>query len=510
MFYVSMSKEALQKVVEHAKSRLNEQVVGVLIGRMEDQTVVVEDAVSGEIEACEDHVTMRSETIAKIADDIINQRVKGNIVGWYHSHPRGGIFMSDVDVLTQSRLQQFSPYIVALVVDSVTGDAKFYTLNYQTRSVMQISEDCVHIFNPGESPLPPRFKLKAAYQPRFKSFTEKFLPKKQFHMLILAIIAIGILISASIFATALVWQRPLVISHTPVTKGVASNAISVEATVTGGVYGLKNVTLYYKLTNATSWKTSLMLLTATGGNTYASTIPGTDVTGNIDYYIAATDGAGNVATSLPRTIAVADFSISSDLTELYINPGKYGMATIAVSSLNDFNSPVSLSIPGIFLPGVTFWFSPASVTPPRNGTAYSTLTFYAAPTAYTGAWNVTVSGKSGLITHECVIELNIPDFDFTLSPTSLKISSGESAVYNLTLTARYGFSDVVSFSVGGLPADATWEFIIPGSDVPLGKTMTLMLKIDTEYATSSGTYSLTITGTCGELTHQKTVTLIIV
>jgi len=155
MFYVSVSKDALQKAVDHANKSPDKEVLGILIGRVKDDTLIIEDAVSGEIETGPTHVTMPGQTIALIADDILKRKIRGNIVGWYHSHPGYGLFMSDLDISTQTSLQQFSPYVVALIVDPSTGEAGFFTIDPETECVMPIGEEFIYIFGAGEPPIPP-------------------------------------------------------------------------------------------------------------------------------------------------------------------------------------------------------------------------------------------------------------------------------------------------------------------------------------------------------------------
>ena len=57
------------------------------------------------------------DKLARVADDIVRGKIEGRIVGWYHSHPGYGIFMSEIDMNTQGKLLQFSPFIIALVAD---------------------------------------------------------------------------------------------------------------------------------------------------------------------------------------------------------------------------------------------------------------------------------------------------------------------------------------------------------------------------------------------------------
>jgi proteasome lid subunit RPN8/RPN11 len=158
-FFLSVSNEALQRVMFQAKESPDREVIGVLIGRMDGEVLVVEDAVTGAIESEAARATMPTETIAKIADDIVSKRIRGNVVGWYHSHPGLGVYMSSIDVATQAKFQQFSPYIVALVVDPSTDEVGFYTLEPGTMRSILIGEEYTHLYDPGEDPIPPNFRV---------------------------------------------------------------------------------------------------------------------------------------------------------------------------------------------------------------------------------------------------------------------------------------------------------------------------------------------------------------
>lgn len=203
MFYVSVSKDALQKAVDHASKSLHKEVLGILIGRIEDDTLIIEDAVSGEIEASSNHVTMPGQTIARIADDILREKIQGNIVGWYHSHPGYGLFMSDLDISTQASLQQFSPYIVALIVDPSTGEAGFFTIDPETECVVPIGEECVYVFDRGEPPVPPPPLPGYLQIPKYQSHTDilrskssykKPLNRKIIAVLVIVSIVLGIVV----------------------------------------------------------------------------------------------------------------------------------------------------------------------------------------------------------------------------------------------------------------------------------------------------------------------------
>ena len=333
MFYVSVSKEVLRKVEQHAKSRPEEEVLGFLIGRMEDQApsvLIVEDAISGETVSERYRVTMPKETIAKIADDIITGRIKGNIVGWYHSHPGLGLFLSDHDIATQARLQQFSPYIVALVIDPKRDEVSFFTLNMQTKASIPIRDESVYIFSPGEDPIPSEWLTYAPppppsviggpppRMPPEGRVSEKAPSKKPFHLIIAALAAA--LIITSSFAGLYFLQKPTFpeIMHEPITQRPYKTEISVEANVTDPD-GIDSVVLYYSLlghNESTSCDMYRKSTTAATNSTVtaSATIPADYVTGNITYFIRATDTKGFANSTELRKIVVhcPDFYLGFD------------------------------------------------------------------------------------------------------------------------------------------------------------------------------------------------------
>src|SRR5206468_3599128 len=93
--------------------------------------------------------------------------------------------------------------------------------------------------------------------------------------------------------------------------------------------------------------------------------------------------------------------------------------------------------------------------------------------------------------------------DFTLgaSPSSRTVVAGASSSYTVTITPINGFAGQVTFTVSGLPAGAT------GSFTPNPATTSSTLSVTTGTSTPVGTYTLTITGANGTLTHTTTVEL---
>jgi len=102
--------------------------IGVLIGTLLDDGLWVNDVVPGGNEDSETSCVLPSAKLARIADDIVKGKLEGAIVGWYHSHPGYGIFMSEIDYETHSKLLQFSQFVVAIVVDPELNEFGIWAL----------------------------------------------------------------------------------------------------------------------------------------------------------------------------------------------------------------------------------------------------------------------------------------------------------------------------------------------------------------------------------------------
>ncbi len=142
---MSIAKPVNDKIVRAARTTKNE-IIGVLIGRFQDNTIIIEDSVTGE-SATEPHrAILSSKALAEIADGIVTGRIKGNIVGWYHSHTHGGLFFSQTDIATQSVLQQFSTLISGMVVDASTGDVGFFRVEPSSGQAVRIPGERITVY----------------------------------------------------------------------------------------------------------------------------------------------------------------------------------------------------------------------------------------------------------------------------------------------------------------------------------------------------------------------------
>ena len=96
-----------------------------------------------------------------------------------------------------------------------------------------------------------------------------------------------------------------------------------------------------------------------------------------------------------------------------------------------------------------------------------------------------------------------PDFLVSASPGNRIVAVGNSATYDVTVTAFCGFSGTINLSASGLPFGAAASFS-PGSVVSSG---TSIMTVTTGPGTPVGSYPITITAPEAGLTHTVKVTL---
>ena len=117
---VRISAVALLKMVMHARSGGPIEVMGLMMGKIEARTFVVTDAFRLPVEGTETRVNAQDEANEYMVEFLQRARDQGqldNAVGWYHSHPGYGCWLSGIDVNTQKTQQQFSDPFCAVVID---------------------------------------------------------------------------------------------------------------------------------------------------------------------------------------------------------------------------------------------------------------------------------------------------------------------------------------------------------------------------------------------------------
>lgn len=107
-------------MVMHARTGGSLEVMGLMLGKIEANTFVVTDSFRLPVEGTETRVNAQDEANEYMVEFLQRARDSGqmeNAVGWYHSHPGYGCWLSGIDVNTQKTQQQFQDPFVAVVID---------------------------------------------------------------------------------------------------------------------------------------------------------------------------------------------------------------------------------------------------------------------------------------------------------------------------------------------------------------------------------------------------------
>jgi COP9 signalosome complex subunit 5 len=116
---VKISALALLKMVTHARSGGNIEVMGLMLGKVDGQTMIVMDSFALPVEGTETRVNAHAQAYEYMVTYTANAKQVGrleNVIGWYHSHPGYGCWLSGIDVSTQMLNQQFQEPWLAVVV----------------------------------------------------------------------------------------------------------------------------------------------------------------------------------------------------------------------------------------------------------------------------------------------------------------------------------------------------------------------------------------------------------
>lgn len=118
---VRMSAVAMIKIVMHAKSGGDIEVMGLMKGKVTpDGTFIIMDAFPLPVEGTETRVNAgagANEFMVTFTEACERIGKPENVCGWYHSHPGYGCWLSGIDVQTQMTYQQHQEPFLAVVID---------------------------------------------------------------------------------------------------------------------------------------------------------------------------------------------------------------------------------------------------------------------------------------------------------------------------------------------------------------------------------------------------------
>ena len=114
---VVVDSEVVRQIRQHARSSNKAEICGVLIGQDRDHRIEVAASIEGEnAEEAGAHVTFTQDTWEHIYAVKDKKYPNERIVGWYHSHPGFGVFLSEHDTFIHKNFFS-SPGQVAWVFD---------------------------------------------------------------------------------------------------------------------------------------------------------------------------------------------------------------------------------------------------------------------------------------------------------------------------------------------------------------------------------------------------------
>jgi len=510
--YVSISKPVRDRIVQAAQETPTE-IIGFLLGRLEADTIIIEDSTTHEFSSEPYRARLPPSSIAVIADQLVSGKLHGNIVGWYHSHTEGGLFFSETDVTTQRELQQFSSLITGLVVDSSNGEVGYFRVIPGTNRAIRLPEENVGVHTDASEAVHAQPAQSSNVLPTPTVEVRRRIPSPP-HLtrrLALSLVLILLALSVGAFAALLYSYRTsnieaVAISHVPVSAATIGTPVEIYANVTGPG---RNVTLVYG--QSTGGLSNDVMMASVSSGRYSYLIPGSQVTGNIAYYIKAYDPNGKELNTTTYHIAVADFSLQPQTKSLVVYRTESAPLQMELQPINNFNGKLQLSA-NDNPTGLRVSFSP---NPATVGSAV-TLNFTADATTPNGTYPVTViatysPSQSAQVTRETVVDVTVADFQLAATPLSVTVAPGQLATFTLTLTLQNGFTDPVKITdISGLPSGATYTLVTSNPTLlagPGGTAITLQIKIPP--STKAGTYPIVIVAVGGGVTHNQTAQIIV-
>ena len=118
---VHVSSLALLKMLKHGRAGVPMEVMGLMLGQfVDDYTINCVDVFSMPQSGTSVSVEAADPVYQTKMLDMLQQTGRGEmVVGWYHSHPGFGCWLSSTDINTQSSFEALNPRAVALVVDPI-------------------------------------------------------------------------------------------------------------------------------------------------------------------------------------------------------------------------------------------------------------------------------------------------------------------------------------------------------------------------------------------------------
>ncbi|KAJ1661749.1 multicatalytic endopeptidase [Coemansia sp. RSA 25] len=118
---IHISSLALLKMLKHGRAGVPMEVMGLMLGEFIDEyTVRVVDVFAMPQSGTGVSVEAIDEAYQAAMMEMLKQTGRAeSVVGWYHSHPGFGCWLSNVDISTQQAFERLNSRAVAVVVDPI-------------------------------------------------------------------------------------------------------------------------------------------------------------------------------------------------------------------------------------------------------------------------------------------------------------------------------------------------------------------------------------------------------
>ncbi len=185
-------------------------------------------------------------------------------------------------------------------------------------------------------------------------------------------------------------------------------------------------------------------------------------------------------------------SAPSVLTTITVSPTSASVQTggtqpFSATGLDQFGQPMNPQ--------------PAFIWSASGGGSISASGMFTAGSTAGGPFTVSASSGSVNGTASVTVTGVTADFSLSVGPTAFSVRRGGTATYTVTINPTNGFNGSVTLSLTGQPSGSAVTF------TPNPGTTTSTLTVKTLSTTSRRSYSLTITGKSGSLTHTATASL---
>ena len=128
-FQVVIKRSVLNRMKIHGRSSMNAEVCGVLVGKLfwdSSPFLYIDACIEGKYSDYRvASVTFTSKTWDYIHEELSGKYPDSKIVGWYHTHPGFGIFLSGMDMFINENFFNF-PWQTAYVYDPRAEQAGFF------------------------------------------------------------------------------------------------------------------------------------------------------------------------------------------------------------------------------------------------------------------------------------------------------------------------------------------------------------------------------------------------